>query len=68
VSELVNLRQIRKRKARERAALEATERREKFGAAPGARRAETIRLEFARRKLEAHRLDRPNSVRAGDEE
>ncbi len=68
MSDVVNLRRVRKRKARELADSEAAALRAKFGTAPAARQAETARLDLAARKLDAHRLDPIGSGRPNDEE
>jgi hypothetical protein len=68
MSDVVNLRRVRKRGARENAELKGAARRAKFGTAPAARRAEAMRLESAARKLEAHWLDPSRSGRPDDAE
>ena len=68
MSDVVNLRSARKRKARERAELQASGRRAKFGIALAARQTAQIRREYAERKLGAHRLDQPASGPSGNDE
>jgi hypothetical protein len=68
MSDVVNLRRIRKRRAREDAESEAAARRAKFGEPLAARRQESKRIEIAARKLEAHRLHPPSSERPDDSE
>jgi hypothetical protein len=67
MSDIVNLRRARKRKARANAESEAATRRARFGAPHAARQADHARLELAAKKLEAHRLEPPGSARPGDE-
>ena len=57
MSEIVNLRQARKRKMREKAEREAAERRVRFGRAKANTEAEAQRRDLATRALDGHRLD-----------
>ena len=56
MSEIVNLRQARKRKARAAAEAEAAVRRVQFGRPKAETELETARQQAERRKLEGHRL------------
>ena len=60
MSEIVNLRQARKRKAREEAEKLASARRAQFGRSKAEVSAETERRAQAQRLLDGHRLDRPD--------
>ncbi len=55
MSEIVNLRQARKAKARAAAADKAAENRLRFGASKAERTVETGNREIARRRLDGHR-------------
>ena len=68
MSDVVNLRSARKRKARERAESQAAGRRAKFGIALVVRQTEQIRRQYAERKLGAHLLDQPASRLSGNDE
>ncbi len=59
MSEIVNLRQARKRKARADAEREAVERRIQFGRAKSETDAEAQRRALAARALDGHRRDEP---------
>ena len=65
MADVVNLRRARKRKAREIAAAEATDRRVEFGISRVTREASRDQRELAERRLAAHRLD-PVTDRADD--
>ncbi len=55
MSELVNLRLARKRKAREEADRQAAERRAKFGRPKAETEAQALREEIAKRALDGHK-------------
>ncbi len=55
MSEIVNLRQVRKAKARAAAADKAAENRQRFGANKAERTIESKNREIARRHLDGHR-------------
>jgi len=55
MSEIVNLRQVRKAKARATAADKAAENRLRFGTSKAERKAEAASREIKRRRLDGHR-------------
>jgi uncharacterized membrane protein YqiK len=59
VSEIVNLRQARKRKARADADKTAAERRAAYGRPKAEKQAEALRREIEGRALDGHRRDDP---------
>jgi hypothetical protein len=59
MSEIVNLRLARKRRARVEAESQAAERRVQFGRPKAERQAEAQRRDLAERALDGHRRDEP---------
>ena len=62
MSEIVNLRLARKRKAREAAELQAAERRAQFGRPKAETRAEAERRRREAKALDGHLLSRPDET------
>ncbi len=60
MGEIVNLRQARKRREREREALAAAENRAAFGVTKAERRKTEAERDKASRTLDAHRIDPPD--------
>lgn len=60
MAEIINLRRARKAKARHAAESEAEANRRKFGQSKAERGKEEAEAGIADRKLDAHRLDRPD--------
>lgn len=59
MAEIVNLRKMRKAKARSEAETKASQNRAKFGVAKPERRKREAEEALAKRRLEAHRRDEP---------
>lgn len=66
MSEVVNLRLFRKRKAREQAAQQAAENRTRYGRTPAQREREAAEQAEAQRRLDALRREKPPEVQSDE--
>ncbi len=66
MGEIVNLRQARKRKAREEAETTASENRIKFGLSRRDKKLAAARLDLEQRQLEAHRREAAEPAKSDD--